>query len=131
MSKMIPVKNNSQMPMYVGSFQIAAGETRHFPEHQVPAYLREPEQAEEVVIGNPLALILNNSIKKIVPQLPALSDDQLTDLEEIEANYENRTGIAKAIQEERLRRADLALDAGDNAGEDNNAGENEGAGDDA
>jgi hypothetical protein len=112
MSKMIPVRNNGKMPMYVNSVMIPAGETHIFPEHQVPEHLRQPEKVEQAVIENPLQALLGNPIKQVTAALAGLSDDQLDELELLEVAGDDRAGMAKAFQEERLRRADLSLNDG-------------------
>jgi hypothetical protein len=114
MSKMIPIKNNGKMPMYIGSTMIPAGETHIFPEHHVPEHLRPgAEEVEPEQVENPLKTLLENSIKDITEALPGLSNDQLDELELLEVQGDDRAGMAKAFQEERLRRADLALDDGE------------------
>jgi len=117
MSKMIAVKNDSDTPKTVAGRTVAPGETRHFPEHEVPAYLREVEQLETVEVANPLKALLDNPIKDVIPTLQALSDDHLSELELIEIAGDDRSGISKAIQEERLRRADLSLNDDENGKE--------------
>jgi len=99
------------MPMYINSVMIPSGETHIFPEHQVPEHLRPgAEEVEDQQIENPLKTLLQNSIKDIAEALPGLSDDQIDELELLEVQDDDRTGMAKAFQEERLRRADLSLD---------------------
>lgn len=42
MDKLIPVTNTTAAPIFIGDRMLAPGDTRHFPESQVPAHLRLP-----------------------------------------------------------------------------------------
>lgn len=118
MSDIIAIKNDEKIPRYIGSTMIAPGETKYFHKSTLPAYLREPtEQVEQAVIENPLLVILVHSIKDIAEIFPTLSAEQLTELEALELEGANRSGLAKAIQEERLKRADLSLNDSNEGGE--------------
>lgn len=106
----IPVTNNTQMPIYVGAYMIPPGETRDFDESQVPAHLRPAPPAPEPEAPpaeDPLAAIREQSVADIVELLPALSDDELArlgDLEQIQANP--RKTLLAALAEEQLKRAE-------------------------
>lgn len=105
--KKIPVTNNTAMPIYIGAAMLPPGETRPFPEHQVPAHLR-PKPIEQAEPESPPAItaILDKSIKEIVPLLPAYTDEELQVLKAAEEGGKTRDGVMKAIVEEELRRAD-------------------------
>lgn len=110
MEKRIPVSNNTQMPIYVGSNMVPPGETRDFPESQVPPHLRPVAQVAETAPapgndGDPLLELLDKPIKEITPLLAALTDDELTRLEAAENAGKTRSTLIAAIAEEKLQRA--------------------------
>lgn len=107
--KEIPVQNSGETTIYVGAKAVPAGETRMFHEHEVPQHLR-PSAAKVKVKDKPnpnaeLLTILDHAIKKIVPQLPSLTDEALDILEAAEQAGKTRDSLMKAFTEERLRRA--------------------------
>ncbi|MEW6647198.1 MAG: hypothetical protein AB1450_08375 [Pseudomonadota bacterium] len=110
MEKRIPVSNNTQMPIYVGSNMVPPGETRDFPESQVPPHLRPAAHVAETAPapgndGDPLLELLDKPIKEITPLLTALTDDELTRLEVAENAGKTRSTLIAAIAEEKLKRA--------------------------
>lgn len=113
MEKRIPVTNNTAMPLYVGSNLVPPGETRDFPESQVPPHLRPAEEAtpEEETQTDPLAELLAGSVKDIAEQIGDLSDEDLArlgDLEQLKGDTARKT-LLSAIAEETLKRAEAAL----------------------
>lgn len=108
MSKMIPVHNSTEMPLYVSGAMVPPDETKHFPEHQVPAHLRPqqaPAAAPEAV--DPIAVILAHKAPDIEAMLPGMSDEDLQALKQGEENGKARKGLLAAIAEDELRRADV------------------------
>lgn len=107
--KLIPVTNNTEAPIYLGSRMLLPGDTRHFPEAEVPAYLRLPEghvsctgleavqpvddeaapggpaRTPEPAPADPLQAILAGSPEEIAQRLQAIDDTavigQLEDIE--------------------------------------------------
>jgi len=107
----IPVHNNTKMPIYVGASMVPPGETRHFPEHQVPAHLRPALAKKAAPAAAPAVTdILDKTIKEIVPLLSTYSDEDLQILKAAEQAGKTRDGIMKAIAEEELRRADARVE---------------------
>lgn len=116
MEKMIPVTNKGKNTLFVLGVMIPPGETRHFPEWQLP-----PEHKPEAVADSPaaaevkstLAEISALSVAKLELGLPDLSDDELIALEELEnAKEKPRQGALAAIVAERLRRAEVKTPGG-------------------
>lgn len=118
--KRIVVHNPSAMLLYVGSEVVPPGETRDFPESQVPAHLRSaaaPTAPEPV--ADPLADLLNHPVKAIAAALaersdlgvPVVSDEQLAALKAAEEAGKNRSTLLAAIAEETLRRANERAEA--------------------
>ncbi len=103
----IPVHNPGNNPLHVNGAVIQPGETRIFPEHQVPRHLRpgaaEPPPAPEPV--DEVLALLDQGVGQITPELPALSDTDLARLEQAEQDGKTRKTLMAAFQEERLRRA--------------------------
>lgn len=62
----------------------------------------DPEQPEPSVL---LAKLLEGSIKAVTPQLKGLTDEQLAELDRLEAAGQKRAGIAQAIAAELMGRA--------------------------
>ena len=114
---MIPVTNNTAMPMYVGVHMIPAGETRHFPLDQVPEHLRPaaPEPEAPQATADPVADLLEGSVADIVPQLDALTTEQLEALGEREQVGKARKTLLAEIAERLLKRA-----GGEGGGTDGN-----------
>lgn len=107
--KLIPVTNNTEAPIYLGSRMLLPGDTRHFPEAEVPAHLRLPEghvsctgleavqpvddeaapggpaRTPEPEPADPLQAILAGSPEEIAERLQAIDDTavigQLEDIE--------------------------------------------------
>jgi len=129
MEKKIPVTNNTSMPLYVGASMVPPDETRHFPEHQVPAHLRPTQSQEPVKEPAPdeILALLDGSIPKIAGALPALSDEDYERLIETERTGKARAGLETAFAAEDLRRASAAQDEDSGAaGSDGGAGEGKG-----
>lgn len=106
----IPITNDGPSPKKVAGRTIMPGATAYFEESTLPRHLRPgSEKLKGVVVENPLQALLGNPIKHVTIALAGLSDDQLDELELLEVAGDDRAGMAKAFQEERLRRADLSL----------------------
>ncbi|MCE5182370.1 MAG: hypothetical protein LLG15_11260 [Betaproteobacteria bacterium] len=111
MEKRIAVTNNTQMNMHVGSNIVPPGETRDFPESQVPHHLRpvdaeEPEKKEEQI--DLLAEMLSSKVADIIAKIPSLSDADLERLGEMEQVGKSRTTLLSAIAEALLHRAAMS-----------------------
>lgn len=111
---LIPIKNDSQSPMYVGGFMILPGETRHIEDHHVPAHLRAaPEASTPAPAPDAIADLLGKPIPAIVEAItarddrgaPTFSDEDLARLKTTEESGKARKGLMAAITEEELLRA--------------------------
>lgn len=105
----IPVTNATAMPIYVGAAMVPPGETRHFEEHDVPLHLRpapaEPE--EPAPAADPAAALLEGTVAHITAALPALPDNLLDRIGELEQQAKApRKTLLAAIAEETLNRAE-------------------------
>lgn len=115
MGKQKAITNHGNSPMYVGVAMIPPGETRVFEEDELPPEHRtvESDEIKNVTETDPLQAISAMSVGKLESGLPALSDDELVRLEEIEkAKAKPRQGALAAITAERLRRAEQAAPGG-------------------
>jgi hypothetical protein len=118
----IPVKNTTKMPIYVGATMIAAGETRHFEEQDVPLHLR-PAAAQPAApepAADPLqVLVTESTAAEVIEALPDLTTEDLErlgDLEQARMHNEKpapRKSVLSAISETLLKRAE----AGDTSAE--------------
>lgn len=102
----IPIKNESEMPMYVNSSMILPDETRHFDEADVPHHLR-PANADVPAVDSEedaLAELANGSVQAAIDQLPKLSTVDLDRLGELEQTGKARVTLLSAIAEEILNR---------------------------
>lgn len=111
MEKRIPVHNNTAMPLYVGGNIVPPGETRDFPESQVPPHLR-PAPADEPKPGNDhaakLAVLLDGSVGDVIEQFSVMTDADLATLIELEEGGKTRKTLIAALNDEL---SDRALDA--------------------
>lgn len=107
MERRIPVTNNTQMPIYVGSNMIPAGETRDLPESQVPAHHRPREEPPEppAAPDDPYTTLLEHNVGTVVAALPAMSVEEIEKLGELEQLGQARKGVLSAIAEALLKRA--------------------------
>ncbi len=109
MEKRIPVTNNTKMNMHVGSNIVPPGETRDFPESQVPHHFRPVEKAEEAPAPapqtDPLAELLNGTVKAVTAALPAMADADIERLGELEQAGQARKGVLGSIADVLLNRA--------------------------
>jgi hypothetical protein len=106
----IPVFNGGSMPLWVGGQMVPPGETRLLPAHHVPAHLHPAVQAAPLppaeAPADPLAEILDGSVKDVVAALPGLDADQLMELEGLEGLREApRKGVLEAVAAALLQRA--------------------------
>lgn len=108
----VPIENKGQMPIYVAGAMIPPGEIRLFEEDQLPPEFRAPAEVPVVEEVDPLLVILALSVDKVANGLPDLADAELDRLEMLEAEGKARKGVIAAITEERLRRAEVAVNAG-------------------
>lgn len=109
MEKRIPVTNNTAMPIYVGSYTVPPGETRDFPESQVPPHLLPAEPAAEAPAPPPdvVAQLLGGGVRDITAVLADLPDDVLAQAEAAEAAGKARKTVIEAIAAEKLKRASV------------------------
>lgn len=137
----ITITNDKEHPIFVTGTMIPAGESRTFEDWQVPPEHRPAiTAAEQAVADTPLQAIAALSVPKLEAGLPALSDDELTELEALEnAKDKPRQGALAAIIAERLRRAEASAagglppdgqgqNEGQNNGQNNGQNGNEGQG---
>lgn len=111
----IPVHNDKDHPIYVGSSMILPGETRHFDEHDpdLPHYLRPEIAVEEAAPEfDAMVELLKLSVSAIVAEFDLLNAEEIDRLEAIEnASESPRKTLLAAISEEKLRRAAMRTDA--------------------
>jgi hypothetical protein len=94
---------------------IPPGETRHFDADLVPLHLRpapvEPEVDETRY--DPLAELIEGTVKEVAAALADLSDEDLSRLGDLEQAKGDaaRKGVLSAIAEEILKRADASTAA--------------------
>lgn len=128
MEKMIPVTNSGENTLFVLGVMIPPGETRHFPESQLPPEHKPAAETEAVEpVASPLDEISAMPISKLELGLPDLSDDELAQLEALEnAKEKPRQGALAVIVAERLRRAESntpgGLESTDESTDTNNNG---------
>lgn len=96
------IENKGDSPMYVMGRMIGPGcaETVDMPPDAEDEVVLAPEAPE-----NPLAVLLERPVKEVVSALDGLSDDELTDIEALEAAGQARKGVLKAVMELKLVRA--------------------------
>lgn len=124
MSKKIPIKNTGKNFLHVGGRVIPPNETHLVDEHLVPpALLPKPAASESVEptgdqpstdqpsadqtqpTDQALLDLVAGTVSQIVPQLAALSDDDLVTVHALELEGDNRKGVLEAIEAEKLERA--------------------------
>lgn len=119
----IHVCNVSASAIFVGSIMVPPGETRLFEPHEVPPEYRTaaPDEAAPEASENPLLVLSELPISRLALGLPALTDDELDQLEILEQQKDKpRAGALAEITAERLRRAESTTPGGlppDEAGE--------------
>jgi hypothetical protein len=111
----VPVENRKSIPMHIAGRTIPPGEVRYFDESELPGYMRQPERVASDEVApesgpDPLLAVLEDSVKDITAQLHTFSDDDLNRLDILEQAGENRKTLVSAIQNERLRRAEIMND---------------------
>ncbi|MCB5187375.1 hypothetical protein LG200_05070 [Methylobacillus caricis] len=107
----IPVSNTTDCPIWVGASMVAPGETRHFYPHEVPPEFRPAEAPveEPAADTDPLADLLELSIKAIKAQFGTLTFEQLEKLGELEQLKETpRSSLLSEIGNELLTRSSRA-----------------------
>lgn len=116
---MIPVTNNTAMPIYVGAEMVPAGETRLFHEWLVPEHLKPQEAvaeapAEEVQPPDAVAELSEKSAKDVIAAIEGLTDQQLERLGDLEQARGDRvrTTVLAAIAEANLKRAEAKAAGG-------------------
>ena len=108
MEPRITVTNDTAMPLYVGSNMVPPGETRDFPESQVPPHLRpaaEPVAAVDEQQTDSIDDLAAGTVKAAIEQIPALSLADLERLGELEQTGQARVTLLSAISDELLKRA--------------------------
>jgi hypothetical protein len=105
----IPVHNSRPNPINVGGRRIPPGDTRILPEEVVPRNLRpdggQPAPAPAPEGPDEVLQLLDQGVKDITPELPALSDTDLARLEQAERDGKTRSTLLEAFAEEHMRRA--------------------------
>lgn len=116
---MIPVTNNTAMPIYVGAEMVPAGETRLFhewlvPEHLKPAPEAPAEAAAEDAPPDVVAELSEKPAKDVIAGIEALTDEQLERLGDLEQARGDkvRTTVLAAIAEANLKRAEAKAAGG-------------------
>lgn len=105
----VPVKNNTNSPLWVGPTMVPPNETRLIPAHHVPEYLRpKPIVAEPEPVADRVTALLDLKVADIVEAFPRLDDDELGRLKVAEEAGNTRKTLMEAIGEEELRRAHVA-----------------------
>jgi hypothetical protein len=108
MEKRISVSNNTKMNLYVGSNIVPPGETRDFPESQVPHHLRPQEESpakEPAAPADPLAELLKGTVKEVVAVLKGMPLADIEKLGELEQAGQARKGVLSAIADIQLTHA--------------------------
>ncbi|MFA6971646.1 MAG: hypothetical protein WC208_09635 [Gallionella sp.] len=103
----IPVTNNGNTHLAVGSFLIPPGETRHFDENEVPHHLR-PAAVEVKKVeapADPLAELLKGNVASVVAALDGMLLIDIERLGDLEQQGQARKGVLSAIAEILLVRA--------------------------
>lgn len=118
-----PIHNPGPGPTWVNNVMIPEGETKVFEEAELPPHLRQPHEPKPLPTepDDPLLELLDQPVATIVKAIeerdeqgkPVLSDDELIRLGEAEANGKTRKTLMKALDEERVTRADEAQKAED------------------
>lgn len=105
----IPIENRGKTTIYVGGRMIPPGETRHFPEDEIPPEFRQPaETRAEPAAADPVQEFLAASAAQITGGLDVLSDQFLEAAENAEMGGKARKGVLQALAAERLARAERA-----------------------
>lgn len=132
------VVNNTASPMFFGGRMIPPGEGRDVPLLYLPAHLQDapapaPAPAAPNLDEQLLALLtMPGGVKAIALQLPELTHEALSRLDELEsAAATPRKTLLAAVVAEQLRRADEMAREGEGAGEGAGGGAGEGDGTDA
>lgn len=108
MEPRITVTNETAMPLYVGSNMVPPGETRDFPESQVPPHLRppaEPAAAPDEQQADLITDLAAGTVKAAIEHIPSLSLADLERLGELEQTGQARVTLLSAISDELLKRA--------------------------
>lgn len=126
------ITNDGPNTIYVGGRMIAPGEGRDIDERDLPPELREaPVVAVDVgpSLDDILGDVISQPVKDIAAVLGQLTHEALDRLAELEHEAKHpRKTLLEAIADEKIRRADEALQsddlgtAGDDASGDVNAG---------
>lgn len=108
----VPITAPPDRPLYVGSQVVPAGETRVFDHAALPPHMQTPRPTPAPESApDPVATLLEGTVKDIAAALPALGAYDLERLEQLERAGGNRKGLLSAIDEEQLRRASSDDDA--------------------
>jgi hypothetical protein len=108
----IPYTNDTAAPVYVGGLLVKPGQTRMIDPADAPNYAAALAAGQATAAGepeNPTLKLLDRPVKDILPELPALTDAQLDELEAGEADGKTRKGVLEAIAEQRVLRAEESL----------------------
>ncbi len=109
----VPYFNETERFVHIGDVTIPPDQTRSVDPRLLPGYSQPESGNEACTATDPLQAISAMSVGKLESGLPALSDDELVRLEDIEkAKAKPRQGALAAITAERLRRAEQAAPGG-------------------
>lgn len=126
MNKTVPITNDGENDLHVGGRVIPPGETKLFDEADLPPHMRQPHDKPAPLPSepdDPLLELLDQPVKAIQEAvaerdeagLPVLSDDDIERLAVAEANGKTRSTLMKALNEERVQRANAAQQREDHA----------------
>ena len=105
----IPITNFGRDVVYVGGKSVLPGETRLLPEDLVPGYRVALDGATDSgPPRDPIAEILDGSVRSVVGVLQDLTDEDLRHMGRIEEAGAARKTLIEALGAEQLRRADAA-----------------------
>ena len=97
----IPFHNETDKFVHIGGVTIPPFDTRDVEATLHPDY-KAPKAEEEKAPDNPLAALLNETVKDILPKLPEMDMEQLTALEALEQEGKNRSSLIEAIAAAKL-----------------------------
>ncbi len=102
-----PHTNNTNQIQHIGTVTLWPGETREVEETLIPDH--RPAPSAPAPEPDALAALIERNAPEVIAALPALDDDELALLDEMERAAEKpRKGVLQAIAEEQLLRADRA-----------------------
>jgi hypothetical protein len=102
-----PYVNTSNKIQHIGNVTVMPGQTREIEAAHIAAHTGVGEAQPDVTTAvDPLVILLSENVKTIKNSLSELSADALDNVEKMESAADKpRSGVMKAIAEERLNRA--------------------------